>query len=248
MAVDKKPKKVSQSINTVNTKRKARKGKAPFKESFYDFEPKTENQRNALCEWVQNQNLVLHGFAGTGKTFIALAMALKTIYDPNTEQDNILIVRSTVPTQDIGFLPGTFEEKIAPYEEPYRAVFEELFKIHKVYDSFKDNGILNFVPMSFLRGITFHNSVIIVDECQNANFHMLDSAITRVGDDSRIIFCGDYTQSDLSKKSDKEGVVKFMEVLAKLDQFSHIEFGEQDIVRSRLVKDYIIAKHRLGIE
>lgn len=238
----------SASINTVNVKRRSRKGKTPFKEAFYGFEPKTDNQMSAYQEWKQNQHLVLHGYAGTGKSYLALAMALEAIYDTNTEQDNIIIVRSAVPSQDIGFLPGSYEEKIAPYEEPYKGIFEELFKIHSVYDSFKEQGILTFMPLSFIRGITFHDAIIIVDECQNASLQQLDSVITRCGESSRIIFSGDYTQSDLTKKADKEGILKFMEILTKLDEFSHIEFGEQDILRSKLVKSYLIAKHKMGLD
>lgn len=235
------------AIPSVKQKRK-KKGTLPYKEHFNPIHPLTDNQLHTFREWELGQHLVLHGCAGTGKTMCAMYLALKTLYDPNTPQDNIIIVRSAVPTQDIGFLPGTYEEKIAPYEEPYDSICDFLYDIYNTYDFFKEQGYITFMPLSFIRGITFDRSIIIVDEASNANFHMLDSVITRAGEDTRIIFCGDYHQSDLHKKADKEGLLKFMEVLSKIDSFTHIEFGEKDIVRSKLVKEYIIAKHRLGID
>lgn len=221
-----------------------KKRNVPFKEQFRKLEPLTKNQRLAFEEFARGQNLILHGYAGTGKTLSAMYLALDALF--KGQCSNIIIVRSAVPTQDIGFLPGTYEEKIAPYEEPYDSICDFLFKTKNNYDELKDRAFLTFMPISFIRGITFDDAIIIMDEAQNADFHTIDSVITRLGENSRLIICGDYTQSDLKKEKDRKGVVDIMGILETLEQFSRIEFGEQDIVRSKLVKDYIIEKHRQG--
>ena len=151
-----------------------------------------------------------------------------------------------VSTRDIGFLPGDEQEKVSIYEAPYRSICRELFGIKDSYDSLKQQNNVKFMSTSFIRGITINNAVIIVDECQNLNFHELDSIITRLGKNSKIIFCGDYTQSDLTKESDKTGIINFMKILKELPEFTTVEFGINDIVRSDFLKSYIIAKYTLG--
>lgn len=220
---------------------------APLREHLLKVKPQTDNQKIAFEEFFQGQNLVLHGLAGTGKTFISMYMAMKELMDSDSPYRHILIVRSAIPSQDLGALPGSYEEKIAPYEEPYDCICDELFpKQANSYDTLKANGFLTFMPVSYIRGITFSDSIIIVDECQNLNFHQLDSVITRVGENSKIIFSGDYTQSDLKRDKEKDGIVKFMDILKDMEAFTHIQFWEDDIVRSKLVKDYIITKHKKG--
>jgi len=223
----------------------SRKKSAPLKEHYKKVQPITKNQEAAFTSYKEGYNLVLSGYAGTGKTYIAMAMAFEALFD-NSSIDNIIIVRSAVPTQDLGHLPGTFEEKIAPYEEPYESICSDLFKVKGVYDHMKELGYITFMPVSFIRGLTFDNSIIVVDEFQNCNFHALDSVITRVGNNSRIIFSGDSTQSDLKKTNEKHDVIDFTNILDTMPQFRHIQFGENDIVRSELVKDYIIRKHKAG--
>ena len=216
----------------------------PFKEQFRKLEPLTKNQAAAFDEFRKGKNLILHGYAGTGKTLSAMYLALEALFAG--ECSNIIIVRSAVPSQDIGFLPGSYEEKIAPYEEPYDSICDFLFKTKGNYDELKDRAFVTFMPISFIRGITFDDAIIILDESQNANFHCTDSVITRLGENSRLIICGDYTQSDLKKDKEKQDIIRIMGILENLPQFSRIEFGEQDIVRSKLVKDYIIEKHKQG--
>lgn len=204
--------------------------------------PKTANQKKVLDSYASGQNLVIHGLAGTGKTFLACHAALNSIN--RGEQDNLVIYRSAVPTRDMGFMPGTMYEKQAPYEEPYKAVMAEIFNRGDAYDLLKKSGVLYFSTSSFLRGLTLRDSVVVVDEIQNWSFHELDSLITRLGDNTRVVFCGDYTQSDLTKNADREGVKKFMRVLASMSEFSFVSMEIEDIVRSSLVKSYIVAKAR----
>lgn len=209
---------------------------------------KTQNQEKVKAAYKDNANLLLHGIAGTGKTYMALALALEEVLDPSTNAEKILIIRSIVPTRDIGFLKGDHEEKVSVYEAPYKAICEELFSVKNAYDTLKSQNVLEFISTSFIRGITLNNCVIIVDEIENLNFHELDSVITRVGEGSKIVFCGDYSQSDFTKAYERKGLLDFMKVLKSMNNFVFIEFDIDDIVRSNLVKDYIIAKARLGID
>lgn len=205
------------------------------------IEPLTQNQQLAFDS---NKNLVLHGLAGTGKTFIACYLAFDGI--STKDYQKVVIIRSAVPTRDIGFLPGTAEEKSAVYEEPYKAASINLFQRGDAYDILKQKFVVEFMTTSYIRGITIDNAVIIIDECQNMTFHELDSIITRVGIDCRIIFCGDFRQNDFGGKRENSGLKDFLRVLAATNHFDMIEFEIEDIVRSDLVKDYIIAKHELG--
>jgi predicted ribonuclease YlaK len=211
------------------------------------IQPKTHNQQITFDEYHKDQNLVLHGIAGTGKTHISLYLALQEVLDKASIYDDIFIVRSVVPTRDMGFLPGNESEKVAIYEAPYRSTCRELFSgIKEAYDMLKQQGTVKFISTSFVRGITLNNSIVIVDEIQNLTFHELDSIITRIGQDSKIIFCGDYTQSDLLKESDKRGILHFMDILKQMPEFSCIEFLPSDIVRSDFIKSYILTKNRMN--
>ena len=210
------------------------------------FSPITQNQDKTYKAYKEGKHLVLHGLAGTGKTFISLYLALEEILNKSTLVNDIFIVRSIVSTRDIGFLPGDEQEKVSIYEAPYRSICSELFNVVDAYDSLKYQSNIKFMSTSFIRGITLNNSVIIVDECQNLNFHELDSIITRIGKHSRIIFCGDYSQTDLSRENDKKGILKFMGVLSKISEFETVEFMVDDIVRSDFLKSYIVAKNKLG--
>jgi phosphate starvation-inducible protein PhoH and related proteins len=209
--------------------------------------PKTPNQQKTFEAFKANKELVLHGVAGTGKSYISLYLALEQVLDYTTDYSNVIIVRSVVPTRDIGFLPGTEAEKIAIYEAPYRYICEELFGIKNAYECLKATRSIEFTSTSHIRGRTINNSIIIVDEMQNLTFHELDSIFTRIGQGTRIIFCGDYLQSDLTKTADKQGILKFMNVLGSMRETAQIEFGVDDIVRSDIIKSYILAKLRLNI-
>jgi phosphate starvation-inducible protein PhoH len=203
-----------------------------------EIEPLTRNQ---LVAFESTKHMVLCGAAGTGKTFISLYLAFDDI--AKQEYDKIILVRSAVPTRDMGFLPGTDKEKAKVYEEPYYAIANEIFQRGDAYEILKKHNVVNFMTTSYLRGLTVRDSVVIVDECQNMTFHELDSIITRVGENSRIIFCGDFAQADLPKNGMKE----FLQVLNEMSEFDIVEFGISDIVRSSFVKKYLIAKHSLGL-
>ena len=210
-----------------------------------EINPKTPAQKETFQAFDDEKNLMLHGYAGTGKTFIMLYLALNAILNRTVPQEKILIVRSMLPIRDIGFLPGNTEEKTSVYTEPYNALFEELFPgIPNPYDLAKYSDILDFMPTSYMRGITVRDSLVIVDECQNLNFHELDTIMTRVGQNSKIYFCGDFLQTDLRNPQEQNGIIKFMDILHDMKSFRTIAFKEHDIVRSGLVKEYIISKNK----
>ena len=217
-------------------------------DDLLEYEPITENQKQAFEAWEDEDNLVLAGTAGTGKTFIALYMALEELLDPDSFYRRLVIIRSIVPTRDIGFLPGTAEEKKDMYNIPYKNICAELFGDVGAYNKLVTSRQLDFESTSFIRGSTFDDSIIIVDEMQNLTFHELDSVITRVGRNSKIIFCGDYKQSDFKFQDEKDGLFKFMTILEQMKNFSIIQFGWDDIVRSGMVRDYIMTKEMLGVD
>ena len=210
--------------------------------------PVTDNQKRAFQEYKNNKNLFLYGAAGTGKTFITLYLALQEALKNETKYDCVYLVRSAVPTREIGFLPGDEEDKTALFQVPYQNMVKFMFEqpneqaFSILYDRLKNQGSLMFLTTSFLRGITLDNAIIIVDECQNLSFHELDTIITRVGMDSKIMFCGDVFQSDLVKNSEREGLHHFMKILRGMESFANIEFTLGDIVRSGMVKEYLISK------
>jgi len=211
------------------------------------FEPLTENQEKVYKAWNEDNHLVLTGSAGTGKTFSAVYLGLEQVLDKGNQLEKVVITRSIVPTREIGFLPGSMEEKMEPYSGPYRAICTELFQDTKAYDKLVEQDAVEFLSTSYIRGTTFNDAVIIVDEMQNLTFHELDSVITRIGQNCRIIFCGDYLQSDFTKESDKNGFGKFLKIIEHMTKFSVITFTWADIVRSDFVRDYIMTKEMLEI-
>ena len=218
-----------------------------------EIEPLTENQRLLFKSYESNQNIVAYGAAGTGKTFITLYNALQDVLDERSPYEKIYIVRSLVATREIGFLPGDHEDKSSLYQIPYKNMVKYMFQMpddasfEMLYANLKLQGTISFWSTSFIRGTTLDNAIIIVDEFQNLNFHELDSIITRVGENSKIMFCGDATQSDLIKSNEKNGIVDFMKILRVMPSFEIIEFGIEDVCRSGLVKEYLIAKNELGL-
>jgi predicted ribonuclease YlaK len=190
---------------------------------------------------------MLHGYAGTGKTFCALALGLEELLTGKTNYDKIILIRSVVPSRDMGFLPGSIKEKIAVYEEPYKEICDDLFGRGDGYNILKMKGMIQFTTTSFLRGVTFNNAIVIVDETNNMTFQEIDTVMTRLGNQSRVIFCGDYRQSDLMKPHEKTGITQFMAITNRINTFKHIELGREDIVRSGIVRDYIINKTELGL-
>ena len=217
-----------------------------------DIEPLTENQKKLFSAYKEGKNLFAYGAAGTGKTFITLYNALREVLDEVTPYDKIYIVRSLVATREIGFLPGDHEDKSSLYQIPYKNMVKYMFEMNSdqefemLYGNLKAQETISFWSTSFIRGTTFDRSIIIVDECQNLNFHELDSIITRVGEDCKIMFCGDATQTDLIKTNERNGIIDFTRILQAMPEFECIEFGVDDIVRSGLVKSYIVNKMNLG--
>ena len=218
-----------------------------------DIDPLTDNQKKLFESYDEGKNLVAYGAAGTGKTFITLYNALKEVLNEITPYEQIYIVRSLVATREIGFLPGDHEDKSSLYQIPYKNMVKYMFQLptetdfEMLYGNLKQQETVKFWSTSFVRGTTLDNSIIIVDEFQNMNFHELDSIITRVGEDSKIMFCGDASQSDLTKSNERNGISDFMDILRKMPSFDIIEFGIDDIVRSGLVKEYLIAKMESGL-
>lgn len=211
--------------------------------------PKTFAQQQTFDAYDAGDHLLLHGMAGTGKTFISMYLAFDEIFNNTSDMkyNNVTIIRSVVPTRDIGFLPGKEDEKVGVYEEPYKAICNELFSRGDAYDILKHKGLVNFMCTSFVRGLTLNDTIVIIDEVNNMSFHELDSLITRLGENCRVIFCGDFRQSDLTKRGDREGLINFMKIIDQLSGFEHVEFTKDDIVRSKLVKEYIIAREELGL-
>lgn len=210
------------------------------------FVPYTSSQELALNAWNDKDHLVLTGTAGTGKTFIALALAFQQLLEEQSEYEKVVIIRSIVATRDPGHLPGTKQEKEEAFSSPYKALCNELFTNEGSYGKLVSSKKLEFESTSFIRGITWNNSIIVVDEMQNLNFHELDTVITRVGQNSRIIFSGDYKQTDFKHHDEKEGILKFIDIIEHMNNFTIVNFTWADIVRSDFVRDYIMTKEMLG--
>lgn len=210
-------------------------------------EPITDAQEEAFEKWKQGYNLILSGSAGTGKTFIAMYLALKELYDKPELYRELVIIRSIVPTREIGFLPGNEDEKKQAYMVPYKQICFDLFGYDQAWPKLVSQKKIRFESTSFIRGSTFDNAIVLVDEMQNCNFHELDSIITRVGEDCRIIFSGDYNQTDFTREDEKSGIIKFLAIVEQMRFFSNINFMWEDIIRSDLVRDYIMTKEMLKI-
>ena len=233
---------------------KQMKRKKPIGNTYLlDIEPITDNQKKLFDSYAEGKHLVAYGTAGTGKTFISLYNALADVLDETTPYERIYLVRSLVSTREIGFLPGDHEDKADIYQIPYKNMVKYMFQMpsdadfEMLYGNLKAQDSIKFWSTSFIRGTTLDNAIVIVDEFQNLNFHELDSIITRIGENSKIIFCGDASQSDLVKTNDRNGIHDFLNILRKMPSFDIIEFGIDDIVRSGLVKEYIISKLEVGL-
>ena len=218
-----------------------------------ELQPLTKNQEKLFDAYDEGKNIIAYGYPGTGKSFSLLYKALEEVLDPTTPYKKVIVMRSAVATRDLGFLKGSAEDKIGEYERPYKYMIKNLFDLNSdeeyemLYGNLKAQKSYYFMSTSFIRGETFDESIIIVDEFSNLNFHELDSIVTRVGLDSKIHFSGDLEQSDLVKQSERGGAATFLRILSEMESFERIDFQIEDIVRSDLVKSYIIAKHKLGL-
>ena len=246
-------KKTDQPIGVGLTAKQMKRKKPINADMMRDIEPLTDNQKTLFEAYAKDQNLVAYGVAGTGKTFITLYNALQDVLNPETPSEKVYIVRSLVATREIGFLPGDHDDKSYLYQIPYKHMVKYMFEMpseadfNMLYGNLKAQDTIDFWSTSFIRGTTFDKTIVIVDEFQNLNYHELDSIMTRVGTQSKIMFCGDATQSDLIKQNERNGIVDFMRILRLMSSVDVIEFGVEDIVRSGLVKEYILAKLELGL-
>ena len=246
-------KKGDQPIGVGLTSKQMKRKKPINTDMMRDIEPLTSNQKVLFESYEDGKNIVAYGAAGTGKTFITLYNALSDVLDPHTPYNKIYIVRSLVATREIGFLPGDHDDKSFLYQIPYKNMVKYMFEMptdadfEMLYGNLKAQGTIKFWSTSFIRGTTFDKSIIIVDEFQNLNYHELDSIMTRVGTDTKIMFCGDATQTDLIKQNERNGIHDFMKILRVMPSVNIIEFGVDDIVRSGLCKEYLLAKLGLGL-
>ena len=247
-------KKIEQPIGVGMTSKQMKRKKPLNNDFLREIEPLTSNQQLLFNSYESGKNIVAYGCAGTGKTFITLYNAIKDVLDEKTPYEKVYVVRSLVATREIGFLPGDHEDKSWLYQLPYKAMVKYMFEMRTdadfqmLYANLKAQNTIDFWSTSFIRGTTFDNAIIIVDEFQNLNYHELDSIMTRVGQDSKIMFCGDATQTDLTRENERNGIVDFMRILRLMaNSVDIIEFGVEDIVRSGLCKEYILAKSELGL-
>jgi len=240
---------VGAGMTTKNLKRK----KPYNSDMMVDIQPITDNQKKAFESYKEGKNLFLYGAAGTGKTFITLYNAFKEVLDPVTPYKKVVLVRSLVSTREIGFLPGDHEDKSFLYQIPYKNMVKYMFELptdndfEMLWGNLKTQESVTFWSTSFIRGTTLDDSIVIVDESQNLNFHELDSIMTRCGENCKIHFCGDAAQTDLIKTNEKNGILDFQKIIARMPEFDLVEFGIEDIVRSGLVKSYLISKIELGM-
>ena len=234
---------------------RAEKRRLPINGSMLaEVTPLTPNQERIFKAWDEGKHMFIYGSAGTGKTFTALYNALKDTLKDDPTYDQIYLVRSLVATREIGFLPGDLEDKTSMWQIPYKNMVKYMFELGSdeefdvLYSALRTQETIKFWSTSFLRCTTLDDSVIIIDEMQNLNFHELDSIITRVGEGSRIIFCGDGKQSDLRRQDEKGGIYDFMQILERMpDDFELIEMTTDDIVRSGLVRNYLVTKDAMGL-
>ena len=247
------PRKRKTPVSSSMSAKQMRRKKPINLDHLKTIEPLTPNQERVFTSYAEGKNLILHGAAGTGKTFISLYLAMKDVMEPSSPYEKVYMVRSLVPTREIGFLPGDHEDKSNLYQIPYKNMVKYMFEMpddaafEMLYDNLRSQETVSFWSTSFIRGVTMDNCVIIVDEFSNLNFHELDSIITRVGENCKIILSGDYSQSDLVKSNEKNGVLDFMRIIQTMQSFDVVEFGIEDIVRSGLVREYLISKINLGM-
>lgn len=236
----------ASNVTEFRSKRCKQRNKKNVGLEIYDIEPATKNQEIAFSQYEDDKHLFMHGIAGTGKTFLSLFLALRDVL-VFEKYRKVIVMRSIVPSRDIGFLPGSQDEKSLPYELPYMNICSELSGRGEAYDILKKHGKLEFLNTSFLRGVTFDNAVIILDEIQNFEDHEINAAMTRIGLNCKVIVCGDFRQTDFRKETEKKGLRNFFQVVDLMPSFAKVEFQAEDICRSDIVKEYILARDKLEL-
>ena len=213
------------------------------------FDALTDNQQKFFDSYKRGDYFIgLFGSPGVGKTFLAMYRGLEEVLDRSNPFKQIVVVRSAVQVRDQGFVPGSLDEKMEIYETPYKEISETLFGRSDAWDRLKEQGYARFISTTAIRGISIDDAIILVDESQSMTFHELSSVISRVGHRSKIIFIGDLKQNDLIKsKNDVSGLKEFLNVARHMNEFSEITFTPDDIVRSSLVKSFIVACDKLGL-
>lgn len=210
------------------------------------LEPLNDSQARAFDSYARGKSLVLSGSAGTGKTLLSLFLALESV--ELKKQARVSVVRSAVPSRDIGFMPGNLSEKVSLYESPYHDLCAELYGRGDAYSVLKSEGVVDFMTTSFVRGITLRKTVVVLDEIQNMRVGEIDSIMTRVGEDARVIAIGDFRQTDLFRPEEKRGIGDFLRIARSMKSFDVIDFSHKDIVRSDFVREYLITRDELGVE
>lgn len=206
------------------------------------IQPLTEHQQQTLHAWREGQHLVLSGDAGTGKTFISLFLALRQVLKKDSEYEQAIVIRSIVPSREVGYLPGSLKEKIGVYEEPYKYICNQLLNRGDGYEILKNKLQLSFQTTSYLRGVTFENCIVVIDEIQNLSYGELATVVTRIGKNCRMIFCGDTNQSDLWRPEEKNGIHHFLNILQRMESVTTVQFTVDDVVRSGFVKEFLFAQ------
>lgn len=240
----------SAHILDLEAREESRTGSSKKKFHSHDLahiKPLTETQRDLFTAYFSDfKALALHGAAGSGKTFLAMYLALSDVLNPSTPYDKLIIVRSAVQTRSLGFTTGSREEKEAEYETPYRQICDELFSTSKSYENLKKGGYIEFISTSFARGLTIKNAIVVFDEAANCNFQELDMVFTRLGENSKMLLCGDVKQADLRNRNDLSGLADFMKIMHRLRGVASFEFTSEDCVRSGIVKDYLQIKEEMN--
>lgn len=224
-----------------NGRTACRKTKNWTMKDLRDLRPMTPPQHDMFYHFFQGDHLCVYGSAGTGKSLVALYLGMQEVLNPESPISHIKIVRSAVPSRDQGFLPGKKEEKEMVFEHPYHDIMSFLFGRNSSYNDLKKAGKVEFITTSYVRGLTWDDCIVILDEGQNLTFEEINSVVTRLGKNSRLVFLGDHPQCDLTKKYEVSGLEKFLRVANSMDEFAMIRFTSNDIVRSHFVKSWIQA-------